>query len=92
MKLLVEHRDGNKELLTLVPPVELKLGDNLNVLKSSNGMEHFFYADDGKYDGWGMACEIPFDPSQLGQPNPAEELIDRIESSREKQAGPEVDE
>lgn len=45
MKIIVLHENGNHETLTLVPPVVVVLGDSLNRLKDSSGMEHWFTLD-----------------------------------------------
>lgn len=76
MRLKVVHRDGRIETLTIVPPVYFEAGETLWFLRGGDGTEHWFQVDDGTYDGWGRAVNLPSVES-------AAEEITRIEESRE---------
>ena len=76
MKLCVQHKDGRTEILTLVPPLSLSLGEFFNVLTDGSGKDHYFYPGTGFYDGWGMTVTgLP--PEEAGA------VIDRVEADRE---------
>ncbi len=80
MKILVEKKDGSKEIITLVPPLEIfdKPEFSLHHFHCGDGMDHYFHADTGHYDGWGMAVR--------GDEKQAMDTIKRVEDSRESQS------
>lgn len=53
MKIRVCHRDGRIETLTMTGPLKLTEGKHLNYITDATGMDHYFYPEDGCYDGWG---------------------------------------
>lgn len=81
MKIRVEHKDGKRETLTLVPPIaKVTLGNQLNWLQDATGMDHYFDLD-GYYDGWGMGVSS-MPEHQVG------EVIEGVEMSREIEPAP----
>jgi hypothetical protein len=77
MKIRVQHEDGTVETLTLVPPIQARLGVEMSHIQDATGTDFFFGAE-GHYDGWGR--------SLLGSnmtTQQAGDLIREIESSRE---------
>jgi hypothetical protein len=92
MKIQVVRTDGQIEVINLVgeitacePGSELEYPRNQSPLKvHATGMEYFF-REDGKYDGWGMACATPCDgiPDGSSVPEEAMGLIQAIENDRE---------
>lgn len=82
MKIQVKRAaDDSVETLTLVPPVTIRLGGVLNILSDSSGVDHYFVAETGLYDGWGMAMPEGTNIAQAGN------AIDRFEESREIHPG-----
>jgi hypothetical protein len=77
VKILVEHKNGHKEIITLVPPVEIFDRPELKQhhFHCGDGMDHYFCAETGHYDGWGMAMH--------GSMEEAKENIDRILGGQE---------
>ena len=81
MKIKVQHEDGRIETLTLKGELVVSEGKELDRIRTSSGMEHFF-TKDGHYDGWGGAIET----SQR-----AREVIDEIEARRDIEGSPKRD-
>ena len=81
MKIRVQRREGNIEIISVVGPLVVTEGGILSYFNSAEGMDHYF-TPDGYYDGWGMACNIP-STKENKPPVTATELIDRIEKDRE---------
>ena len=62
MKILVQHRDGTTETITLVPPVTIHDSPYdvpegcgmLTHISCGDGTDHYFTYDSGHYDGWGF--------------------------------------
>ncbi len=53
MKILVQSENGDKRVITLVPPItELHDGERLCSFHCGDGTDHYF-TPDGFYDGWG---------------------------------------
>ena len=89
MKIQVVRIDGGIETINLVgtviacePGQELPFPRNQSPLKvKATGMDYFF-REDGRYDGWGMAVNIPAaddnDPMK-----DARALIEAVEADRE---------
>jgi hypothetical protein len=75
MKLLVQHRDGTREVLTLSGTWSVIEGKLLTRLCSTAGFEHWF-TPEGFYDGWGKAVNVPL--------SDAAEIIDAVEQGRQK--------
>lgn len=57
MKIKVIRKDGSKEIITLTEPLTIVRGEQLNYIRTSTGMEHWF-DQDGNYDGWGAAVNM----------------------------------
>ena len=65
MKILVEMKDGERQLITIVPPVtKVHDGEALSFLRCGDGTEHWF-TPDGYYDGWGRAVNMSFEEAQV---------------------------
>jgi hypothetical protein len=82
MRILVEKVDGSKEVITLVPPVEIVDGPEFKLLHHfhcGDGMDYYFDAQTGTYDGWGMGM--------CGSEEEAQAHIKRIEEGREPAEG-----
>ena len=75
MRLRVIHEGGEKEIITLVPPIKAVLGKNLNSLACGDGTD-FFFTQEGFYDGWARRG----DGMAKGQ---MDEAIQRMEDGRE---------
>ena len=58
MKIMVVRRDDAKEVIYVRPPVEVKVGDNLCLITSKDGVEHYF-DHNGYYDGHGEPVVDP---------------------------------
>ena len=57
MKIRVEGRTGQREIITIVPPVtNIHEGAELSYLSCGDGTDHFFTLD-GFYDGWGRSVD-----------------------------------
>ena len=79
MRILVEKKDGSKEVITLVPPIEVTDGPEfkLHHFHCGDGMDYYFDAETGHYDGWGMAM--------CGSMEEAQQNIKRILDGKEPQ-------
>ena len=83
MKIQVVRVDGSIETISLVgtvtahePGNKLEYPRNQSPLHvAATGMDHFF-REDGRYDGWGMACNLP-------TMDDAAALIDAVQEDRE---------
>lgn len=91
MKIQVVRCDGEVETLTLLGTV--KVGEPVDggqgtLLVEETGTTHFFRAEDGAYDGWGMEVG-----ESEGVLNVADTLrfIDALEESREQHASKKDD-
>lgn len=74
MKIRVQHEDGRIETLTIKGEhLAVGEGHQLDRLRTSSGMEHFF-TKDGYYDGWGGAVE---------DARRTPEILEEIESRRD---------
>ncbi len=74
MKILVECKDGEKRVVTLVPPItELHDGEHLCSFHCGDGTDHFF-TPDGYYDGMGR-CVVGLSE---------QEVKDEIERMKER--------
>jgi hypothetical protein len=82
MKIQVVRVDGNIETINLVgkivayePSSDLEFPRNQSPLSvEATGMDYFF-REDGRYDGWGMGCDLP--------KQEAESLVQAIQADRE---------
>ena len=75
MRLRVIHEGGERETITLVPPISGVLGKNLNRLTCGDGTE-FFFTQEGFYDGWGRGCDGMTEAQ-------VDETIQRMQDGRE---------
>lgn len=76
IKLVVSHKDGTKERLTMLGPLTLMRGEKLDRILTATGTEHWFDKD-GYYDGWGRSQNLE------GDPEDALKLADAISNERE---------
>lgn len=75
VRLRVLRADGRTEVITLVPPVTVTLGNGIfNILSDAASVDHYFTAD-GIYDGWGRAINATLDDAGAA--------IESFETSRE---------
>ena len=88
MKLKLQRRDGQHETISIVGPVEVHHGEKMDHLHSADGMDHYFWSDDGTYDGWGMgaptgdaAIEVAEGQDVLDHPA-VRSIIERVERER----------
>jgi hypothetical protein len=86
MKLVVVHKNGDQEVITLTEPLTVVRGEKLNRLETSTGAEHWF-DQDGWYDVWGMAVNIPIPasgvPADGSIPKDAMDAIEEFDKGRE---------
>ncbi len=84
MTLWVLHEDGNRELISLVPPLSFIHGVKLDRLISGDGTEHWF-TKDGYYDGWGRVMSG-------ASPAESDALIEGMEATRHIESGDQENE
>ena len=80
MKIQVVREDGNTETLELIGTLhalEPTSGAQGGLLIDSTGTTHFFRAEDGVYDGWGMEVGEGMDEADVRT------LIEAVERNRE---------
>lgn len=86
MKIIVVHKSGQQEAITLTEPVEIVRGEKLNRFITATGAGHWF-DQDGYYDGWDMAVNIPIPASELPPdgtpPKAALDFIEEYDKGRE---------
>jgi len=90
MKIQVVRVDGGIEIINLVgtvtahePGQELEYPRNQSPIHvDATGMDYFF-REDGKYDGWGMAVSIPLEGMPDDPPSEVTGFIEAIEKDRE---------
>jgi len=83
MKIQVVRCDGQTETLNLIGTVHVIEGapEGLgSLLIESTGTSHFFRAEDGAYDGWGM--DVSDNDGDLNEDDIVK-LIDAVELDRE---------
>ncbi len=56
MRILVVRREGTVEYLSIVPPLIVHLGAQLNRFTDATGMDYFF-DEFGFYEGWGCRAQ-----------------------------------
>jgi len=84
MKIRVQREaDRRIEILTLIPPVTLTLGQEMNRLTDASGMQHFFVSETGLYDGWSISAPAYLGEHKLMTEDQAEEVFARIDAARE---------
>jgi hypothetical protein len=84
MKIRVEHKDGTKKTITLVPPVTIfdspyDVPEGVGMLTHihcGDGTDHYFTFNEGFYDGWGRGVNCSADEAVAE--------IKRTEEGREK--------
>lgn len=82
MKIQVVCCDGQTETLNLIGTIhvfEASPGGQGHLLIESTGTSHFFRAEDGAYDGWGM--EVSDTDGNLSEDDLVK-LIDAVEKDR----------
>jgi hypothetical protein len=82
MKIQVMRTDGQVETLNLigrVQVIESAPGGQGHLLIESTGTSHFFRAEDGAYDGWGM--DVSDEDGALSEKDAAE-FIKAVEKDR----------
>jgi len=58
MKIRVEGRNGEKQTITLVPPItNFSDSERLSSFRCGDGTDHYFTSE-GFYDGWGRAVNM----------------------------------
>lgn len=77
MKIAVTRCDGGTEILTLSDPVTINEGRRQAHIHDASGIDHFFRAEDGYYDGWGMGT-----PGEGWNPAQGQTLIEYVQNAR----------
>jgi len=80
MNIRIQRCDARIETIVLTEPITIHRGTELDCLKTSTGMSHFF-TKEGKYDGWEIAID---EVSGIGIPlEDAVPFALRIDAERE---------
>lgn len=72
MRIQVIYPNGQRATLELRLPVTTRLGEELNAIADADGVEHFFNAEDGTYDGWERSFDIKKSSGVTIHPMPEE--------------------
>lgn len=84
MKIRVQREEDNRtEVLTLVPPITMTVGEEFNTISDGSGMRYQFMPETGKYDHWRISTPVYLNAHKLMTEEQANQARDRINDSRE---------